>query len=281
MGLNRIWIIVIFALAVGGCSRFKLLYSFSGEAIKSEVGYFLNLNEDEQTALEAKFVDLFDWHRVQMLPRYADFLRRTAEEVDAGPLEEATVRQAVRDLRQLLRVTMQGASPFIADVLVHHTNPKKLDHLRSRMAERNAERRRALEEPLDVRIESKMESAISRFERFFGELTPQQTASVLRYFEEREKSSAAWLNFREERGRVLLAYLSDRPGRDEIAQFMPVIMLRSAQVIDPAYKRYSDDWWASFTDWMVKILVSLTPVQRRTFSEVLRNYETDMIELSS
>ena len=58
MGLNRIWIIVIFALAVGGCSRFKLLYSFSGEAIESEVGYFLDLNEDEQTALEAKVVDL-------------------------------------------------------------------------------------------------------------------------------------------------------------------------------------------------------------------------------
>ncbi|MED5574431.1 MAG: hypothetical protein VX955_09875, partial [Pseudomonadota bacterium] len=57
MGLNRIWIIVIFALAVGGCSRFKLLYSFSGEAIESEVGYFLDLNEDEQTVLEAKFVD--------------------------------------------------------------------------------------------------------------------------------------------------------------------------------------------------------------------------------
>ena len=145
MGLNRIWIIVIFALAVGGCSRFKLLYSFSGEAIESEVGYFLDLNEDEQTALEAKVVDLLDWHRVQMLPRYADFLRRTAEEVDAWPLEEATVRQAVGDLRQLLRATMEGASPFIADVLVHHTNPKKLDHLRSRMAERNAERRRALE----------------------------------------------------------------------------------------------------------------------------------------
>ena len=30
------------------------------------------------------------------------------------------------------------------------------------------------------------------------------------YFEEREKTSAAWLNFRERRGRVLLAFLSDR-----------------------------------------------------------------------
>ena len=88
-----------------------------------------------------------------------------------GRSKRLTVRQAVGDLRQqLLRATMEGASPFIADVLVHHTNPKKLDHLRSRMAERNAERRRALEEPLDVRIESKIESAISRFERFFGEL---------------------------------------------------------------------------------------------------------------
>ncbi|MEE3094435.1 MAG: hypothetical protein VX340_10135, partial [Pseudomonadota bacterium] len=76
MGLNRIWIIVIFALAVGGCSRLKFLYSLSGEAIEIEVGYFHEQNEDEQTALEAKFVDLFDWHRVQMLPRYADFLRR-------------------------------------------------------------------------------------------------------------------------------------------------------------------------------------------------------------
>ena len=56
-----------------------------------------------------------------MLPRYADFLRRTGGRVDAGPLEEATVRQADGDLRQLLRVTQcKVRLLFIADVLVHH-----------------------------------------------------------------------------------------------------------------------------------------------------------------
>ena len=47
-GAKPCWIIVIFALAVSGCSRFKLLYSFGSEAIESEVSYFLDLNEDEQ-----------------------------------------------------------------------------------------------------------------------------------------------------------------------------------------------------------------------------------------
>jgi len=281
MELIRIWVVVIFALAVSGCSQFKLLYSFSGEAIESEASYFLDLDDAEQTALEAKTDELVDWHRVQMLPQYADFLRRTADAAEAGPLDEPPVRQTVSNLRQLLRATVEGASPFIADILVKHTHPKKLEHLRGRMKERNAERRAALDEPLDVRIKSKMDNAISRFERFFGDLTPQQTAAVRRYFEEREKTSTAWMNFREERGRALLAFLGERPGRDEIAQFMPILMLRSKQVIDPRYKQFSDNWWARFTDWMVEISTSLTPEQRRHFSQVLRDYAQDMIELSS
>ena len=274
-------LLAITAIALSGCSRFKLLYSFTGEAIQQQAEFYLDLTTEEEIALEQNIDALVRWHRAEMLPQYARFLRGAAADIDRGDLSEASVSATIVDLRRLLEATVEGSAPYVATVLSDHTRPEKLVHLRARMAERLAESREDLNVPRTEWIEAKTESAIGRFEIFFGTLTDRQSGMVRTYFAKSADWNEPWQKVREDRREAFLTFLAETPGRDQIEFFLPRILLRSEEIVGPEYKQLADAWWARFTDWMVEMSLSLTPEQRRYFSATLRGYADDMIDLST
>jgi hypothetical protein len=274
-------ILILLVIAVSGCSQLKLVYSFGGDAIQNETEFYLDLNEEEGAALERRIEELVSWHRVEMLPLYAEFFRKGAEAVDRGALDEPRVRLVIEEMQYLLRQTVEGAVPHVATVMVGHTKPRKLNHLRARMAERSSERRKELEVPKLEWLSERTESSVRRFRRFFGDLSEVQVAMVRRYFAETAGSSKPWQRVREDRRQAFLAFLSGRPDQDQIAKFLSRIMLHSEEIVGPEYKRLAVAWWARFTDWMVEMMGSLDANQRQYFSKTLRDYADDMIDLSS
>ena len=274
-------LLAITVIALSGCSRFKLLYSFTGEAIQQQAEFYLDLTTEEEIALEQNIDALVRWHRAEMLPQYARFLRDAAADIDRGDLSEASVSATIVDLRRLLEATVEGSAPYVATVLSDHTRPEKLVHLRARMAERLAESREDLNVPRTEWIEAKTESAIGRFEIFFGTLTDRQNGMVRTYFAKSADWNEPWQKVREDRREAFLTFLAETPGRDQIEFFLPRILLRSEEIVGPEYKQLADAWWARFTDWMVEMSLSLTPEQRRYFSATLRGYADDMTDLST
>jgi hypothetical protein len=274
-------ILILLVIAVSGCSQLKLVYSFGGDAIQNETEFYLDLNEEEGAALERRIEELVSWHRVEMLPLYAEFFRKGAEAVDRGALDEPRVRLVIEEMRYLLRQTVEGAVPHVATVMVEHTKPRKLNHLRARMAERSSERRKELEVPKLEWLSERTESSVRRFRQFFGDLSEVQVAMVRRYFADTAGSSKPWQRVREDRRQAFLAFLSGRPDQDQIAKFLSRIMLHSEEIVGPEYKRLAVAWWARFTDWMVEMMGSLDANQRQYFSKTLRDYADDMIDLSS
>jgi len=281
IAIHRISFFLAITIVLCGCSQLKFLYSFSGEAIKSKASYFLDLDETEESALEAEVDELVDWHRAQMLPHYASFLHQIADHVDAGPIGEAFVRSTIDGFRSLMTKTVEGATPFISNVLFQHTTPAKLAHLRTRMEERLKEHRAELEEPQADRISIKTEKTNSWFERLFGNFTPAQTKLTRGYFEKSENMAAVYLDAREKRWQAFLTFLGQNPTPEEIQQFISIILLQSEIVIGHQYKQLSQMWWTQFTYWIVEISVSLSLQQRRHFTQVLRSYAADMTELSN
>lgn len=274
-------VLILLLIAVSGCSRLTLLYSFGGEAIQNETEFYLDLNEEEEEALERSVEELILWHREKMLPRYAEFFSKSAAVVDGDALNGLRVRAAIGAMRILLIDTVEGAAPHVADVLVRHTEPRKLNHLRARMAERTAERREELEVPLSKWLTERTERSVRQFERFFGDLSKAQVAMVRRYFTDTAGTSKPWQRVREDRRLAFLAFLAERPDKDQIAQFLPRILLRSNEIIGSEYKQLADAWWTRATNWIVEMIASLDAKQRQHFSVRLRDYADDMIDLSS
>ena len=268
-------------LAASGCSRFKVLYSLGGEAIQSEAEYYLDLTDEEEAALGQSVETLIAWHRSKMLPRYAAYFRDSTVRIDQGALDEGSVRAAIGEIRILLTETVEGAAPHVAGVLAGHTKPRKLSHLRARMAERTVERRAELEVPQSEWLTERTERSVRRFERFFGDLSKAQVAMVRRYYADTAGSSKPWQRVREDRRQAFIGFLAGRPDQDRIATFLPRILLRSDEIVGPEYKQLADAWWARFTNWMVEMMGSLDAKQRQHFSATLRDYADDMIDLAS
>ena len=92
-----------------------------------------------------------------MLLRYATFLSNSANEVKHGPIDTQLVRLIFVKVRGLFWKTVEGATPYIADVLVEHTSSQNLTHLFGRMAECGTK----IDEPRENRIVTKYHKVIS------------------------------------------------------------------------------------------------------------------------
>ena len=279
--LRRILIFLFLAVAISGCSRFKMLYSLGSEVIQREAEYYLDLTEEEEAALSLSVESLVLWHRRMMLPRYAAFLKEAAVRLDEGQLGRPAVEAMIVRMRRLLKETIGGAAPIIAGVLVSHTAPQKVAHLRDRIDERLLERRGEDETEQAEWVQERTERAAKRFESLCGELLLAQEAIVRRYFEGKADSRQRWQEMREKRQRALVNFLTERPNRQSIDGFLPRILFHSEEIVGPEYKALADTWWARFTGWFVEIEASLSPAQRAHLAKTLREYANDMIDLAA
>lgn len=269
-------------LAVAGCSKFKILYSFTGEAIESAAESHLDLSEaDEAAFVDRKVDEVVLWHRAEMLPKYAAFLDAQAAVLERDAVTEATVGDAMQGLRRLLEDTVEGGSPYIAAVLVRHSAPDRLDHLRERMAEKLAERLEELDKPRAERVADRTARIVKNFERFTGELNAGQRLLVRRYAEATADEVDAWLRNRAVRQQALADFLADRPDEAGIAAFTTRMLISPHEVVGLEHEAFSATRWAKLRTLMFDVLVSLTDAQRAEMADTLRSYADDMVDLSS
>lgn len=277
----RAAVLLALALVVTGCSRLSFLYGFIDDALSSEASYHLDLNEDEQAFVDGRIEALLDWHSAEMLPRYARFLTAQADIVERGPPDRAAVAAAVAELRRLLDDLVTGAAPFMADVLVNHTTPDKIRYLESRMAKRMEESREDEAEPPEDRLDERVARTAANFERLTGDLNDGQKRIIRRYAEATMGENAAWLRTRANRQRAFTAFLSRKPDKAEIGDFVYRILLRPHEIVDPEYQAVSEGRWTRFEGLLFGIMVSLTDAQRAALVSNLRGYASEMLELSS
>src|SRR5690606_28205215 len=93
--LNRT-MLVGFALAatlLSGCSSLKLMYSFADDLVERQVNRYVDLDRDQARLVDRSLDRYFEWHRRNMLPRYASFLREVAAEHREPASRETLERQ--------------------------------------------------------------------------------------------------------------------------------------------------------------------------------------------
>ena len=130
----------------------------------------------------------------------------------AGGWTRAQLATAIGQFRTLIKQTVKGASPFIAEVLVEHTNPQKLTHLEARMAENLADRRaEEAAKTQQISIDQWVERRVDRISRFTGPLMDAQIEIIRGYAENGSGTTMRWFENREYRQNALVAFLRTRP----------------------------------------------------------------------
>jgi hypothetical protein len=266
---------------LSGCSSFQIAYSFAGSMVESRAEDYLDLSPEQETELETHSAALIAWHRKTMLAKYATFFNFHADIAEAGGWTRGQMKEAFAEFRALLDETAEGASPFIAKVLVGHTTPEKLAYLEDRLAESMAERRakEATEAREDVADEW-VERRVERLSRFTGTLRDEQIAMIRRHTEGGMDLAMRWLDNRELRQGALVTFLRAEPSQAQVAHFVHRILLHAHEIVDPGYRAISEARWALLEEMYFDVLTSLSDDQRRELVSTLRSYAEDMIDLA-
>jgi hypothetical protein len=268
------------AVTLSACSTMKIFYNLADELIAREIAFHLELDEEGEERAGRVVEDLVAWHRTRMLPLYAAYLRDLAAVAAAGEPDRSAVNRLMGEGSRIWQLTVRGATPHLAPLLVRHSTPAKREFLRQRLAERQTEHLARLEKPRDERIRQRASRVTRNFERFIGDLDDPQREIIEQYVASTMNDDARRLANRELRNRAFISFLAARPRATEIAGFLDRLVLRSHEIVDPDYESFAGARFARFEELLFRILASLTPAQRAATAEKLRDHAEDFMELS-
>lgn len=267
---------------IAGCSTFKLGYYFADNLIVEKAEDYLNLEGGEKTILARQVAELVSWHRTVMLPQYADFLEAQAHVMSQGRWTMENVTKAFEDYRSLMASTVEGASPFLANILVRHSTGEKFVYLQARLEQALSERLvDEMQESRSEAVEEWIERHTTNLERFLGDLNAEQVGVLESFALKDAFGGLRWIEHRTLRQAALLSFLAEQPDADELADFLPRLIVRGYDIVDPDYKQISAQRWAVREALYHGVLNRLTEDQRQEATERLRSYAQDMRELAS
>lgn len=275
-------IAVFLILVLAGCSSLRLAYFGLDVAARNQVAFYLDLeDEDERLFADAAMDRVLDWHQLEMLPRYAAFLREQAGVLEAGDVSREQVMAAMRQIRALYEETVRGATAEGALVLKRHASEPRRGYLKARFDEKNTEREERLAEPMAERIERRADRQIRNIERFLGELSGGQRDHVRAYASATASGSSVWLSARKSRQKAFLAYLATDPEIDGLKRYLDKILLAPDENMAPGYRQFIAGRTERFGRLMFDIISSLTEDQRETAVNRLRGYADELLAISS
>lgn len=275
-------IAVFLILVLAGCSSMRLAYFGLDVAARNQVAFYLDLkDEDERLFAEAAMDRVLDWHQLEMLPRYAAFLREQAGVLEAGDVSRDQVMAAMRQTRALYEETLRGVTAEGALVLKRHASEPRRGYLKARFDEKNTEREDRLAEPIAARIERRTERQIRNIERFLGELSGGQRDRVRTYASRAAQGSSVWLSARKSRQKALLAYLATDPEIDDLKRYLDKVLLAPDENTAPGYREFVARRTERFGQLLFDIISSLTEDQRETAVNRLRGYADELLAISS
>lgn len=278
--LKKIGIVSALCLFVAGCSTLKFAYGFMDSAVLNWSEKYLDIGEDNERLLDAEIGQLVTWHRIEMLPKYAEFFESQAQLAEGAGWTRADVDEAVGVFRDIIKDTSLGAAPYFARVLAAHTSEPKVNYIQAAMGRVVSERRERFKEPLADQIDTAIDKSVANYERFFGTLTDDQIAIIRKHKTKTYDPKGEWLNSREKRQQDFIRFLRTEPSTANIEGYVKVALTAPEKIVGGAYRERADRWWAKQAVLLYDLMITLNKVQRQTFANNLRDYAVDMVELA-
>ena len=252
-------------LAASGCSSVKVGYYFLDDLMEKQVDPYLS--DSASKRLAAKEIDRFKlWLKRGVMPDAAAALERVARPLAVGTLDRKKLAAWYVTLRPLWTRAARRFSEGAAIVLSQHSSPAQLAHMRKVMVKRDLERLKKLRRPRKVRLRERTKRTVKAFERFSWSFHPRQWRLVWLQHEPLLEDWRRWLKDREHRRAALLARLSRRPPRHELARLIQRMMQRPEDFAAPGQAASVRRRMAGFRSMLYAVIASMTAKQRATLA---------------
>jgi len=278
--------VLLFALAVAGCSTLPLLYQRGPTVALWWLDEYLDLDDAQRATARAALGEWFRWHRATQLLPYADALAALRHDA-AGRLGAARVCAANDAVREHFRAGLAHALPGFVPLAVALDATQRA-HLAARYVEANAERR---DEELDGTpaqlLARNTEEAIDYAEDLYGRMSRAQRASIARLVANSPYDPNTRLAEREARQHDTLTALAriaalPAPGRAAAAQaILETLAASYLHSPRPAYRAYYDKLAAYNCAFIAEVHNGTNAKQRAKAQRKLHGWEEDFRRLAA
>lgn len=268
----RLASLLIIAMLVQGCAV-KLAYNNADRFARWQTSDYIRMTPEQRQFFDARFDELWYWHRTTQLPRYAEYLDMLAGQVEQGFDDEAGA---------FLEATVQGwfidgvdaANPLMAELLMSLSD-EQIDALAEAMERSNLEFRDEDEE-FDL-----VDSVQDGYRRFIGRLSKDQKLFVEANSDRYRPVGNSWIAYRERWQGDLLELIRRSPPYPEFLAELRVLTLERERWFDADVAAIDENNTALFRDIGNEVFSTLTERQRSRAIDRIRDYARIFEELAA
>jgi len=272
--------VVILVLSLAGCSGLKIVYSRLDWIIPYKIDDYVSLNEKQRKELDKELRIILDWHCANAVNQYAHWLRDIRSDVANDTINKEKISEYMQTMATFWQdvVAKIGHS---ADNVLYGIESSQVDELFENLDEKNLEYQHDYMDLPYAELRLELEEAMqARFEKWLGELTEQQIATIRLWSYGATKRTAGWVASRLVWQQALHEVLTQKQQRKQFAQSLFELL------------RYPERLWTESHTWerergrreikklLFDIYQSLLPRQFNHLLEQLDSWSEDIDSLS-
>ncbi len=196
------------------CSAVSLVYKTADTLLYVWADHYLDFTNAQSLVFKDKTAKLLQWHRKTELPRYADFLERSAA-LMPGELQAPELCVKLDEVQSLLRTSFTQMTPDIAEMATT-AETAQLTHLSKAFDKNNREWiKKNLPSGAAARKRALVEQAVDRYESFYGSFTRDQEAKIAVLLAASPWDPERWLVERKRRQQGMVDLLQASHGQQQ------------------------------------------------------------------
>lgn len=275
----RLGLLALVLALVAGCSSNRMAYRYADWGLVWWVEDYVTLTDAQRSQLEADFQAFRQWHCSTELPRYSQWLADLEQDLAAGRISEAHVRQRQQQLFTAVERLLVRATPLAANLLAD-LSPAQVEELEARMAADQQEKEQEYLSPdPGVAVESRENRTRERAERWLGDLNAEQRRIIADWNRARGNQTGIWLEGRQRWQAALLETLELRPG-EAFRTRLATLIQDSASVRGEGYQAMMADSREALASLVSDLLSAADASQIQHLTQQLADLRRDFEALS-
>ena len=247
-----------------------LAYNNAPSFVSSEIDDAFDLDALQNTQLDSRLEQFFDWHRKEELIRYQQLLDQAALATADG-ITAAEFMALNKDVRLAWRRSLEKAIDSFGDLAVTLT-PRQIENYQQYHRESFSEFKDYLEKSAQQREIFRVSRNFDRLEDWYGDFDEFQESKIMLRLRQVPDIYEPWLRYREARQQAFISVLNKATSTGISQAELKAVLLNPSTEYSLAYEPLRQSYWQAFAIALEDINRWLTTEQRQRAATRLRNY---------
>jgi len=275
---KQIAALLIFALALGACSRVGLAYRNLDVIIPWSLSDYVDMNGEQKDWFNERLKEHLSWHCTTQLPGYLDWLDRLQAMVESNQVSDAALQERTAEAKQAIADTAREITPSAIELL-QGLDDKQVAEMNDAFAKDLRKRQQEyVKPPLAQQIKERGERMEKRLNDWLGPLSDTQKQRVVAWTNALGDQNTQWIANRAHWQQQFSAAVAQRKSA-EFPQRIETLLVNRERLWTADYRKAYANTEAQARSLFVDLMAESTPQQRERLLKKIEGVRKDFNDL--